>query len=154
MTAKISSRAQRWITVIDGQRLRQLRQQRGLGQEELARLAHVSRTTVARLERRRAANCRTWTLARIAAALGEQFATLAASTASSRRRRSDAVRGDLVGGVRGCRERSARATARESETRLVKIDSGVQQRAGVAWCRVLEEGLEACGYLPVAVHGH
>jgi hypothetical protein len=54
--------------------------QRGLAQEELAGLASVSLTTVARLERQNEANCRTWTLARIAAALGEQFATLAAST--------------------------------------------------------------------------
>jgi DNA-binding XRE family transcriptional regulator len=85
MTAtKPSTCAQRWITAVDGQRLRELRQQRGLAQEELADLAGVGLTTVARLERQHKANCRTWTLARIAAALGEQFATLAAaSTAAS-----------------------------------------------------------------------
>ena len=84
MTAiKPSSRAQRWITVIDGQRLRELRLQRGLAQEELASLASVSLTTVARLERHHESNCRTWTLARIAVALGEQFATLTAASAAA-----------------------------------------------------------------------
>lgn len=88
-TTKPSSSAQRWITVIDGQRLRELRHQRGLAQEELASLASVSLTTVARLERNHESNCRTWTLARIAVALGEQFATLtAASTAASQGSRS------------------------------------------------------------------
>lgn len=79
-TTRPSRHAQRWITTADGQRLRELRRQRGLGQEELADLAGVGLTTVARLERQRQANCRTWTLARIAAALGEQFANLATST--------------------------------------------------------------------------
>ena len=37
---------------------------------------------------------------------------------------------------------------------LASVGCRVQQRAGVAWCRVLDEGLQACGYLPVAVHGH
>lgn len=89
MTTKESgSRAQRWITVIDGQRLRQLRREQGLAQEELASLAHVSTTTVARLERHHKTNCRTWTLARVATALGEQSATLtAASPASPQRSR-------------------------------------------------------------------
>jgi DNA-binding XRE family transcriptional regulator len=65
MTAtRPSSRAQRWITAVDGQRLRELRRQRGLAQEELADLASVGLTTVARLERQHRANCRTWTLAR------------------------------------------------------------------------------------------
>jgi DNA-binding XRE family transcriptional regulator len=81
MTAtKPSSRAQRWITSVDGHRLRRLRRQRGLAQEQLADLASVSLTTAARLERQHKANCRTWTQTRIAAALGEQFANLGAST--------------------------------------------------------------------------
>jgi transcriptional regulator with XRE-family HTH domain len=93
MTAtKRSSRAQRWFTVADGQRLRELRLQRGLAQEELADLASVSLTTVARLERQREAHCRTWTLARIAGALGEQFAALKAVTPADHVTRSDTRR--------------------------------------------------------------
>jgi DNA-binding XRE family transcriptional regulator len=63
--------AQRWTTVMDGQRMRQLRRQHGLSQEKLADLAGLSITTVARLERQRYAPCRTYTLARLAAVLGE-----------------------------------------------------------------------------------
>jgi transcriptional regulator with XRE-family HTH domain len=53
--------------ILDGQRLRQLRRQRGLSQEELADRAGVSVTTVGRLERRPNAPC----LGRLARALGE-----------------------------------------------------------------------------------
>jgi len=42
---------QRWTTVLDGERLRQLRQQQRLSQEKLADLAGISLTTMARLER-------------------------------------------------------------------------------------------------------
>jgi hypothetical protein len=42
--------AQRWTTVLDGQRLRQLRRQHGLSQEKLADRAGISLTTVARLD--------------------------------------------------------------------------------------------------------
>jgi predicted transcriptional regulator len=59
----------RWITAIDGQLLRRMRRQRGLSQEQLADLAGVSLTTVARLERPSMQPCRTWTLFRIANAL-------------------------------------------------------------------------------------
>jgi DNA-binding Xre family transcriptional regulator len=41
-------------------------------QVELARLAGVSPYTVSKLERQRATSCRTRTLARLAAALGEE----------------------------------------------------------------------------------
>ncbi|HUY44910.1 MAG TPA: helix-turn-helix transcriptional regulator [Streptosporangiaceae bacterium] len=67
--------AQRWTTVLDGQRLRELRSQRGLSQGELANRAEVSPATVARLERR--APCRTRTLARLAAVLGEHPSAIA-----------------------------------------------------------------------------
>jgi transcriptional regulator with XRE-family HTH domain len=52
-----SNRAQRWTTIANGQRIRELRRQCGLAQAELAGLAGVSLDTVARLERqhRRAA---------------------------------------------------------------------------------------------------
>jgi DNA-binding XRE family transcriptional regulator len=66
-----------WTTVLDGERLRQLRRQRGLSQEKLADRAGVSLTTVARLERQRSPSCRCRTLARLAAALGEHPATIA-----------------------------------------------------------------------------
>jgi DNA-binding transcriptional regulator YiaG len=41
---------QRWTTVLDGDRLRQLRRQRDLSQEKLADLAGISSATVARLD--------------------------------------------------------------------------------------------------------
>ncbi|HUY51707.1 MAG TPA: helix-turn-helix transcriptional regulator [Streptosporangiaceae bacterium] len=69
--------AQRWTTVLDGHRLRQLRRQHGLSQVELADQAGMSLGTVTRLERQFRASCRCRTLARLAAALGERPATLA-----------------------------------------------------------------------------
>jgi len=62
---------QRWTTALDGLKLRQLRRQHGLSQEKLAGLADISLTTLARLERHHRSPCRTYTLARLAAALGE-----------------------------------------------------------------------------------
>lgn len=61
----------RWVTLVDGQRLRALRRQHGLSQEALADQAGISITTVTRLERQHSSPCRTWTLAALAAALGE-----------------------------------------------------------------------------------
>jgi transcriptional regulator with XRE-family HTH domain len=84
-----SSRAQRWTTIANGQRLRELRRQCGLAQAELAALAGVSLDTVARLERQHRTPCRTRTLARIAAALGEPPATIAAVTMPDPVTRSD-----------------------------------------------------------------
>jgi transcriptional regulator with XRE-family HTH domain len=66
----------RWNTVLDGQRLRQLRRQHGLSQEQLAAKAGISSATVARLERTTHTRCRTRTLARLATALGEDPAAL------------------------------------------------------------------------------
>ena len=71
-----SNTAQRWTTVLDGQRLRQLRRQHGLSQEKLADRAGISLTTVARLERLSRAPCRGRTVARLAAALGEHPAAI------------------------------------------------------------------------------
>lgn len=62
---------QRWTTALDGLKLRQLRRQHGLSQEKLADLADISLTTMVRLERHDRSPCRTYTLARLAAALGE-----------------------------------------------------------------------------------
>jgi DNA-binding XRE family transcriptional regulator len=70
------SGAQRWTTALDGLKLRHLRRQHGLSQETLADRAGVSLTTMARLERKRRSPCRTYTLARLAAALGERPASL------------------------------------------------------------------------------
>jgi transcriptional regulator with XRE-family HTH domain len=72
------NRAQRWTTIANGQRIRELRRQCGLAQAELAGLAGASLDTVARLERQHRTACRMRTLARIAAALGEPPATIAA----------------------------------------------------------------------------
>jgi transcriptional regulator with XRE-family HTH domain len=64
-------------TVLDGHRLRQLRRQHGISQEKLADLAGISLTTVARLERKSPSACRGRTLARLAAALGEEPSAIA-----------------------------------------------------------------------------
>jgi DNA-binding XRE family transcriptional regulator len=69
--------AQRWTTVLDGERLRQLRQQHGLSREKLADLAGISLTTMARLERQDRSPCRSWTLGRLAVALNEAPAAFA-----------------------------------------------------------------------------
>jgi DNA-binding XRE family transcriptional regulator len=69
--------AQRWTTVLDGERLRRLRQQHRLSQEKLADLAGISLTTMARLERQDRSPCRSWTLGRLAAALNETPAAIA-----------------------------------------------------------------------------
>jgi DNA-binding XRE family transcriptional regulator len=79
--------AQRWSTVIDGHKLQQLRCQVGLSQAKLADQAQVGTTTVARLERQHHARCRTWTLARIAAALGEPQDALRPGPATTPRAR-------------------------------------------------------------------
>ena len=71
--------AQRWTTVVDGERLKQLRQQHRLSQEKLADLAGISLTTMARLERQDRSPCRSWTLGRLATALNETPAAMAPS---------------------------------------------------------------------------
>jgi DNA-binding XRE family transcriptional regulator len=71
-------------TILDGQRLRQLRRERGLSQEKLADRAGISITTVARLERQPRASCRGRTLGRLAAALGEQPTAIACPEAGHR----------------------------------------------------------------------
>jgi DNA-binding XRE family transcriptional regulator len=63
--------AHRWTTVIDGERLREMRLERGLSQEQLAHLARISLSTMARLESQERSPCRSWTLGRLAAALDE-----------------------------------------------------------------------------------
>lgn len=74
-----ASLAGRWTTVIYGHRLRQLRRERELSQVELAGKAGLSLTTVARLERHPRVSCRSRTLSRLAAALGEDPSSLTAS---------------------------------------------------------------------------
>jgi len=73
--AAITRPARPQTFILDGQRLRQLRRQRGLSQEELAAQAGLSVATVARLERQASAPCRGRTLGRLARALGEHPAT-------------------------------------------------------------------------------
>jgi transcriptional regulator with XRE-family HTH domain len=70
---------ERWFTVLDGTRLRQLRRQNGLSPAELAGKAGVGLSTVTRIERHPQRRCRTRTLARLAAALGQAPATLTSS---------------------------------------------------------------------------
>jgi transcriptional regulator with XRE-family HTH domain len=78
MTARTSAArpARPWLTVLDGTRLRELRRERRLSQEQLADRAAISLTTVARLERQSQAPCRGRTLARLAAALDQQPAAI------------------------------------------------------------------------------
>ena len=80
MAVRLTGHADRWTAVVDGQRLRELRRQRALSQVELAELAGVSVHTVSKLERQPACCCRSRTLARLAAALGESPAAITAST--------------------------------------------------------------------------
>jgi transcriptional regulator with XRE-family HTH domain len=72
-----SAQRHRWTTTLDGSRLRQLRHQHGMSQEQLADQAGISLTTITRLEAQPRAACRCRTLARLAAALGQPPATLA-----------------------------------------------------------------------------
>lgn len=73
-----------WTTVLDGARLRQLRREHGLSQEELASRARISLTTVARLERQSQAPCRGRTLARLAAALDEPPGAISPASSAGR----------------------------------------------------------------------
>jgi transcriptional regulator with XRE-family HTH domain len=75
--------ADRWFTALDGVRLRQLRRQHGLSAAELAGKAGVGLSTVTRLERQPGRSCRTRTLARLAAALGQPPTALTCSQPSS-----------------------------------------------------------------------
>jgi DNA-binding XRE family transcriptional regulator len=74
-------RADRWTTLADGRKIRQLRHQLALSQDALADPAQIGVTTLARLERDDHAPCRTWTLGRIAAALNEPFDSLRQTSA-------------------------------------------------------------------------
>ena len=49
-TTQTTHLGRRWFTVLDGHRLRHLRRQRGLSQEQLAGRAGISPATVARLD--------------------------------------------------------------------------------------------------------
>ena len=68
--------SQRWTATVDGHQLRRLRRQHCLSQNQLASMAGISAATVARLERTPEMTCRSRTLARLAAALGEKPAAL------------------------------------------------------------------------------
>jgi transcriptional regulator with XRE-family HTH domain len=75
-TTQTTHPGRRWFTVLDGHRLRRLRRQCGLSQEQLAGQAGISTATVARLERQPATPCRCRTLGRLARALDEEPARL------------------------------------------------------------------------------
>jgi transcriptional regulator with XRE-family HTH domain len=79
MATRPTGNPNRWTAVVDGQRLRELRRQQALSQVELAKLAGVSAHAVSKLERHPASYCRSRTLARLAAALGESPAAITAS---------------------------------------------------------------------------
>lgn len=81
MTGTLSpaQKSARWFTVVDGRRVRQLRDQHGLSAAELAGKAGLGLSTVTRLERQSQHRCRTRTLARLAAALGQPPAALTSS---------------------------------------------------------------------------
>jgi DNA-binding XRE family transcriptional regulator len=69
-----------WTAVLDGSRLRHLRRQRGLSQEQLADRAGISPAAVAGLERQPTAPCHSCTLSRLASAPGEDPAHLTLAT--------------------------------------------------------------------------
>ncbi|MGH3070132.1 MAG: helix-turn-helix domain-containing protein [Streptosporangiaceae bacterium] len=75
-TSPSTMTSHRWTITVAGARLRHVRRQHGLSQDQLAAKAGISRATVARLERHPSASCRSRTLARLAAALGEDPAGL------------------------------------------------------------------------------
>jgi transcriptional regulator with XRE-family HTH domain len=79
-----SSKSDRWFAVVDGRRVRQLRHQHGMTPAELAGKAGIGLSTVTRLERYPQRRCRTRTLARIAAALGQHPAALISSQPPTR----------------------------------------------------------------------
>jgi serine/threonine-protein kinase RsbW len=86
-SARTMRPAQRWTAVIDGHRLRYLRRLHGMSQDKLADRAGISAATVARLERQPRPSCRTSTLARLAAALGEHPATITRTLTATTPRR-------------------------------------------------------------------
>jgi transcriptional regulator with XRE-family HTH domain len=63
-------------TVVDSERLRRLRRERGFSQLGLAIHAGVGLTTLERIEREFRPRCRNFTVARLAIALGERFENL------------------------------------------------------------------------------
>ena len=73
--------------MLDGERLREMRRQRGLSQEQLADLAGISLSTMARLESQDRSPCRSWTLGRLAAALDETPASMTPGPAVAAARR-------------------------------------------------------------------
>ena len=79
MTSPSVARAQRWTAIIVGERIRELRRQRGISQKDLTGRAGISAHTLSRLERQSKASYRTRTLARLAAALGEEPASISPS---------------------------------------------------------------------------
>jgi DNA-binding XRE family transcriptional regulator len=73
-----------WKNVpVDGRRLRTIRAEQGLSQENLASKAKVGLTTIRNLETRPEPACRAWTMGLIAAALGTQPALLTRSDNAS-----------------------------------------------------------------------
>ena len=76
MIATPTPRAQRWTRILDGERLRRIRRERLLSQEQLAARAGISLATVRRLEHQPTAHCRSRTLVRLAAALHEELPSL------------------------------------------------------------------------------
>jgi transcriptional regulator with XRE-family HTH domain len=79
MTSASESMARRWTAVIVGERIRELRRQRGISQKDLADRAGISPDTLSRLERQLRTSCRTRTIVRLAAALGEEPTSISPS---------------------------------------------------------------------------
>lgn len=71
-----------WLTVVNGARQRQLRRQRGLSSAELVGQAGIGMSTLTRPGRQPRQSCRTRTLARLAAVLGQPSAALTVDTSS------------------------------------------------------------------------
>ena len=83
----------RWISLVDGRHLRDSRSQHGLTRAQLASKAGISVTTIARLERHPRTRCRSRTLARLAAALGQPAAGLTSSEPPPGQQSADSAAG-------------------------------------------------------------
>lgn len=80
-----------WTTIVDGNRLRDMRRHHGMTQEQLADQAQVSLSALARLERQDRGRCRTWTLSRLAITLGEHHTAITPAPARALPRAAQAA---------------------------------------------------------------
>jgi serine/threonine-protein kinase RsbW len=137
---------QHWIVTLDGERLRQARQTRGLSQRELAEEAGVGVRTVGKLEGQARPRCHFRTRARLATALGAHPQALTAAPAGPP---GAALGAGMVAAASG--EAAPASGWKCSRTFPARADQVGQARAFVgrvlAGCPVLDELLLICSEL-------